>query len=375
VSEPRVRPGGDGIAGSAVAADAPPVLEVRDLVTRFRTRTGEVQAVNGISYSLGAGESLGIVGESGSGKSVAALSVMGLVPPPGRVESGQVLLNGRDLLSLTAGEWQGIRGREVAMVFQDPMTSLNPVLTVGHQITEALTWHMGLSDSAARDRAVELLEMVGIPSPGRRVDEHPHQFSGGQRQRILIAMALACEPRVLIADEPTTALDVTIQAQIVELVKELQVRLGMALVWITHDLALVAGMVDRVAVMYAGSIVEEAPARDLYTTPRHPYTMGLLRSMPTLEGQGERLVAIDGTPPDLRRLPPGCTFAPRCRHATPSCQEEAPRLETTRGETAPGGMTPGETARGETAQGIADKPHRVACFRWRELDGSDGATS
>jgi len=360
MSHPGGRPVGDGMAGSAIAPQAPPVLEVRDLVTRFRTRTGEVHAVNGISYSLSAGESLGIVGESGSGKSVAALSVMGLVPPPGRVESGEVLLNGRNLLDLTSGEWQGIRGREIAMVFQDPMTSLNPVLTVGRQLMEVLTWHMGLSHGAARDRATELLQMVGIPSPGRRVDEHPHQFSGGQRQRILIAMALACEPRVLIADEPTTALDVTIQAQIVELVKELQTRMGMALVWITHDLALVAGMVDRVAVMYAGSIVEEAPVRELYATPRHPYTMGLLRSMPTLGSRGERLVAIEGTPPDLRALPPGCAFAPRCGHPTPSCETAVPHLEEAQGIAAQRATTPD----------IPPRTHRVACSRWRELGDS-----
>ena len=301
-------------------AARPLALEVRNLVTRFDTRRGVVRAVNGISYSVGAGESVAIVGESGSGKTVAALSIMGLVPdPPGRVESGQVLLNGRDILPLSEREWQDVRGREIALIFQDPMTSLNPVLTVGRQLTEGVRRHLGLGKREARRRAGEILALVGIPDAQDRLSDYPHQFSGGQRQRIVIAMALSCRPAVLIADEPTTALDVTIQAQIVELVKDLQRQLGMAIVWITHDLALVAGMVDRVAVMYAGYIVEEAAVTDLYRAPRHPYTIGLLASMPTLDGPAVRLSSIEGTPPDLTQEFDACPFASRCPYAVERC--------------------------------------------------------
>jgi oligopeptide transport system ATP-binding protein len=326
-----------------------PALQVRNLVTHFHTRRGVVRAVNGISYSVAAGESLAIVGESGSGKTVGALSIMGLVPnPPGRVESGQVLLNGRDILGLSEREWQDVRGREIAMIFQDPMTSLNPVLTVGHQLTEGVRRHLGLSKRDALRRAGEMLALVSIPDPQDRLSDYPHQFSGGQRQRVMIAMALSCSPGVLIADEPTTALDVTIQAQIVELVKDLQRQFGMAIVWITHDLALVAGMVDRVAVMYAGSIVEEATVTDLYRAPKHPYTLGLLASMPRLDGPVERLTSIEGTPPDLTQVFEGCPFAPRCPYAVKRCYAERPEL---------------------LAAGTA---RRSACWRWDELGDDQG---
>jgi len=325
-----------------------PLLEVRDLVTRFRTDGGVVHAVDGISWTLERGEALGIVGESGSGKTVAMLSVLGLLPPGGAVEGGEALLEGRDLLRLDPGEMRGVRGRHVAMVFQDPMTSLNPVLTIGRQLTEGLRHHLSMSAAEARAEAVDLLGLVGIPDAPRRLEDHPHRFSGGQRQRIMIAMALSCRPAVLVADEPTTALDVTIQAQIVDLVKELQARLGMAMVWITHDLALVAGIVDRVAVMYAGRIVEEAPVRALYGEPRHPYTVGLLRSMPTLrDGRRRRLTPIEGRPPDLRRRADGCPFAPRCSWAVDRCRAERPPLRP---------VSPG---------------HAAACWRWEEVTVPD----
>ncbi|GMV05112.1 MAG: ABC transporter ATP-binding protein [Gemmatimonadota bacterium] len=321
-----------------------PVLEVRGLITRFHTADGVVHAVNGVSYALGAGEALAIVGESGCGKSVAALSLLGLVPHPGRVEAGEVILNGRDVLTLAPREWQRVRGREIAMVFQDPMTSLNPVLTVGVQLTESLRKHLGMDARAAWAEAGELLRLVGIPDAQARLKDHPHEFSGGQRQRIVLAMALACRPSVLVADEPTTALDVTIQAQIVALVKELQRKLGMAILWITHDLALVAGLVDRVAVMYAGAFVEEAPVEALYRNPRHPYTVGLLRSLPSAQaGPRRRLTAIEGRPPDLLDLPPGCSFAPRCPWAEARCLASAPGLLPV----APG--------------------HASACWRWEAV--------
>jgi len=303
-----------------------PVLEVRGLTTRFHTSQGVVHAVSDVSWSLNAGESIAIVGESGSGKSVSALSLMGLVPPPGRVVAGEVLLAGRDLLSLDRRAWQDVRGREIAMIFQDPMTSLNPVLTVGYQLTEGIRRHFGTAKAEARTEAVRLLDLVGIPNAIGRLNDHPHQFSGGQRQRLMIAMALACKPSVLIADEPTTALDVTIQDQIVQLMKDLQAELGMGIVWITHDLALVAGLVDRVLVMYGGSIVEEAGVTDLFARPRHPYTLGLLRSMPSLDGARERLTAIEGRPPDLREDFARCPFVDRCGHQVERCHSEKPTL-------------------------------------------------
>src|SRR5919199_1597748 len=306
-----------------------PLLEVRDLRTEFVTQEGVVHAVNGISYTLREGEALGIVGESGCGKSVGALSVMRLIPtPPGRIAGGEVIFNGRDLLKLRDEEMRRIRGNDIAMVFQDPMTSLNPVLTIGRQIGEALELHKGMDGKAARNRTIELLEMVGIPSARTRVDDYPHQFSGGMRQRVMIAMAISCEPRLLIADEPTTALDVTIQAQILDLILRLRRELGMAVILITHDLGVVAGVCDRIAVMYAGYIVEEASAEDLFADPRHPYTLGLLRSVPRMDQpRRERLVPIEGMPPDLINLPRGCPFAPRCAYAVEHSQTENPRLE------------------------------------------------
>jgi oligopeptide transport system ATP-binding protein len=285
--------------------------------------------VNGISYSLKEGEVLGVVGESGCGKSVHALSIMRLIPtPPGRIEKGEVVFRGQDLLKLRDDEMRRIRGAQIAMIFQDPMTSLNPVLKVGFQITEALKLHQGMSDRAAREWATELLSMVGIPEAAKRLDDYPHQFSGGMRQRAMIAMALSCSPVILIADEPTTSLDVTIQAQIVDLVKRLQDRLGMAVIWITHDLGVVAGLVQRVNVMYAGCIVESGPVKDIYGNPHHPYALGLLGSLPRPdEDPGAKLYSIRGEPPDLLGMPPGCPFAPRCDYMVERCQYAMPTLE------------------------------------------------
>ncbi len=306
------------------------LLEVRDLTTRFYTSEGVVHAVNGISYTLEQGEALGIVGESGCGKSVSVLSVLGLIPePPGKITAGEVLYRGQDLLKLDRTEMQHLRGNEIAMVFQDPMTSLNPVLTIGHQISESLSVHLGMSAEEARERAVELLEVVGIPQPADRYDSYPHQFSGGMRQRAMIAMALACEPEILIADEPTTALDVTIQAQILDLVKSLRDRLGMAVIWITHDLGVVAGMVEKLIVMYAGFVVERGHIDDIYADPRHPYTLALLKSIPRVDrSANEKLATISGLPPDLLGLPPGCPFAARCAYGVERCRQENPRLRS-----------------------------------------------
>jgi oligopeptide transport system ATP-binding protein len=304
------------------------LLSVRGLRTYFFTQEGVVHAVNGISYDLAAGETLGIVGESGCGKSVGVLSVMRLIPqPPGKIVGGEVIFEGRDLLRLSGDEMRRVRGKKIAMVFQDPMTSLNPVLTIHQQIAEALQLHLQMDKVAARRRSIELLEMVNIPRAAERVDDYPHQFSGGMRQRAMIAMALACNPQVLIADEPTTALDVTIQAQIIDIVKRLRRELGMAVIWITHDLGVVAGLADRVAVMYAGYIVEMAEVGALYGDPRHPYTLGLLRSIPRLDAERKsRLTPIDGLPPDLVDMPPGCPFAPRCLYAVARCSQENPVL-------------------------------------------------
>jgi len=308
--------------------EEPSLLEVRNLVTQFETEDGIVHAVNGISYTLKRGESLAIVGESGSGKTVGVLSVLRLIPsPPGSILGGNVVFKGRELRYLSESEIREIRGQEIAMVFQDPMTSLNPVLSVGTQIKESLITHQKLKQKEADFKAVEMLRLVGIPDAEARLSEYPHQFSGGQRQRIGIAMALVNNPSLLIADEPTTALDVTIQAQIIELVADLQKRLGMAIIWITHDLGVVAGLVDKVAVMYAGYIVEIAPVRDLYIKTSHPYTSGLLESIPTIEATEERLIPIEGTPPDLLNLPQGCPFASRCRYVIDRCHEKNPSLE------------------------------------------------
>jgi len=305
-----------------------PLLEVKNLRTEFVTQDGIVQAVNGISFSLEEGETLGIVGESGCGKSVSMLSLMRLIPqPPGRIVEGEVWFQGRDLLKLSNEEIRQIRGNQIAMVFQDPMTSLNPVLTIGQQIGEALELHLGMTQEQARQRAIELLEMVRIPEAAERIDDYPHQFSGGMRQRVMIAMALSCNPKLLIADEPTTALDVTIQAQIIDLIKDLKRELGMAIIWITHDLGIVAGLVDRVQVMYAGYIVERAKVDEFYKNPRHPYSLGLLASLPRLDEERKRkLTPIEGLPPDLISLPPGCPFYPRCKYRVPKCLDENPPL-------------------------------------------------
>jgi len=306
-----------------------PLLEVRNLKTRFFTQDGVVHAVNGISYTLNEGETLGIVGESGCGKSVSVLSIMRLIPePPGRIVGGEVLFEGQDLLKMSSEEIRRVRGNRIAMIFQDPMTSLNPVLTIGRQVSEALELHMGMDRAQARRRTIELLEMVGIPQAADRYDDYPHQFSGGMRQRVMIAMALSCNPQILIADEPTTALDVTIQAQIIDLVKRLRDEIGMAVIWITHDLGIIAGLADKVIVMYAGYIVERAGVKDLYGDPRHPYTIGLLGSLPRLdEVRKERLTSIEGLPPDLIDLQPGCPFYPRCRYRIDRCREEMPPLK------------------------------------------------
>ncbi|MFQ5954919.1 MAG: ABC transporter ATP-binding protein [Kiloniellales bacterium] len=314
--------------GEAVAA----LLEIEDLRTQFFTSAGTVRAVDGISYTVEAGETVAIVGESGCGKSVSALSILRLVAdPPGRVVGGRIHFMGRELLALSDEEIRHVRGRHIAMVFQEPMTSLNPVLTIGRQLTEGLEHHLGIDPGAARGRAVELLGMVGIPDPDRRLNQYPHHFSGGMRQRVMIAMALSCEPKLIIADEPTTALDVTIQAQILELMKDLTKRLGVALIVITHNLGVVARYADRVNVMYAGKIIERGNAHEIYHRPSHPYTLALLRSVPRLDQpRREKLDPVDGQPPDLTRLDDGCSFRPRCRYAVERCGEEIPPLEPVR---------------------------------------------
>jgi oligopeptide transport system ATP-binding protein len=306
------------------------LLEVKNLKTQFFTQDGVVHAVNGITYGVDVGETVAIVGESGSGKSVGVMSLIRLIPqPPGKIVAGEVWFDGQDLLKLSEDELRHIRGNRIAMIFQDPMTSLNPVLTVGRQITEALELHLNMNKEQARKRAVELLQLVGIPGAEARLDDYPHQFSGGMRQRVMIAMGLSCDPQLLIADEPTTALDVTIQAQIVDLVNRLKQDLGMAIIWITHDLGVVAGMAQRVLVMYAGYIVEEANVHEIYAQPRHPYTLGLLRSIPRLDlGRQKRLIPIDGLPPDLLEAPKQCPFAPRCAFAVEKCWQENPVLES-----------------------------------------------
>jgi oligopeptide/dipeptide ABC transporter ATP-binding protein len=322
---------------SSASASGEPLLRVRDLSIRFGTKAGVAEVVNGLDFDLEAGETLAIVGESGSGKSVSTLSLMGLVPqPPARV-TGSALFEGQDLLALDEKALRRIRGRRIAMVFQDPMTSLNPVLTIGRQLTESMELHLGLDERASRKRAIALLDRVGLPSAERRLDSYPHELSGGMRQRVMIAIGLACDPAVLIADEATTALDVTIQAQILELVADLQAELGMAVIWITHDLGVVAGIADRVIVLYAGQVLESADVLDLYEDPRHPYTQGLLASLPVLgSDRPDELVAIPGLPPDPTRLPPGCAFAPRCPHRLDErCRTERPPLR----EVAPGHRT------------------------------------
>ncbi|MBN9488074.1 MAG: ABC transporter ATP-binding protein [Alphaproteobacteria bacterium] len=330
----------------------PPLLEVKELHTEFRTGAGLVRAVDGVSYTVEHGETVAVVGESGSGKSVGALSILRLIAdPPGRITSGEILFDGRDLLSLSEPEMRKVRGRDIGMVFQEPMTSLNPVLTIGRQITETLEEHQGADRGTAERRALELLEMVGIADPRRRLRQYPHQLSGGMRQRVMIAIALACNPKLIIADEPTTALDVTIQAQILELMKSLTRKLGVAQIIITHNLGVVARYASRVNVMYAGRIVEAGPAEAIYHRPRHPYTMALLRSVPRLDRPRQaRLDPVEGQPPDLTRLDGGCAFRPRCRFAVERCGETRPALEAT-----------------------SDAGHLAACFRSAELAAEEVA--
>lgn len=321
------------------------LLEVKNLRTEFHTQDGVVHAVNGVSFHVDEGETLGLVGESGCGKSVSMLSVMRLIPmPPGKIVSGQVLFQGRDLIQVDDEEIRSVRGNKIAMVFQDPMTSLNPVLTINTQISEALELHLGMTKQQARKRTIELLKMVGIPEAERRVDDYPHQFSGGMRQRVMIAMALSCSPQLLIADEPTTALDVTIQAQIIDIVKRLKRELGMAIIWITHDLGVIAGLADRINVMYAGFVIESATTKEIFGNPLHPYTLGLLGSIPRLDAALKaKLTPIEGLPPDLIELPKGCPFYDRCRYRTEKCANENPPLE------------------------LATVRHWVACWNWQDV--------
>ena len=303
------------------------VLEVNGLKTKFFTQDGVVKAVNGISYELNEGETLGLVGESGCGKSVSVMSLMKLIPmPPGRIVGGEAKFEGRDLMKIDDDEMRSVRGNKIAMIFQEPMSALNPVYTVGNQIMETVMLHQGLDRDAARVRAIEMLTKVGIPSPEKRVDEYPHQLSGGMRQRVMIAIAMACDPALLIADEPTTALDVTIQAQILDLMRELQESEGMSMLLITHDLGVVAETAHHVAVMYAGKVVEYANVEDLFSKPRHPYTIGLFRSLPDLAGPRERLQTIPGIVPSAYRFPSGCRFRTRCPIATERCAAEEPPL-------------------------------------------------
>ena len=321
------------------------LLEVRDLKTHFFTLDGVVKAVDGVSYDLNEGETLGLVGESGCGKSVSALSVMRLIPdPPGKIVSGEIFLDGEDILKIEMEHMREVRGAKIAMVFQEPMTSLNPVLTVERQLTETLQLHMGMSKVESQRESVNLLTRVGIPDPESRIKQYPHQFSGGMRQRVMIAMALSCNPRLIIADEPTTALDVTIQAQILDLMKSLTTEFGVALIIITHNLGVVARYADRVNIMYAGKVIERGEAKEIYANPRHPYTVGLLRSVPRLDlPRRAKLDPIDGQPPDLINLPPGCAFRERCRWAIDKCATDMPELV-------------------ELADG-----HLSACFRAEEL--------
>jgi len=323
------------------------LLRITDLQTYFYTDAGTVKAVDGVTFDIRKGETLGVVGESGSGKSITAMSVMRLIPePPGKIIHGEIYFDGQDLLKKTEAEMRKIRGNDIAMIFQDPMTSLNPVLTIGEQIMESIMLHQKLKRPEARSKTVEMLEKVGIPEAGTRIDNYPHQFSGGMRQRVMIAMALSCNPKLLIADEPTTALDVTIQAQILDLMVTLQQDFETAIMMITHDLGVVAEVCQSVLVMYAGNTVEYTDTQTLFAEPKHPYTWGLMASLPKLEdGPRERLDPIDGQPPDLRRLPPGCNFAPRCQHKKEICEQRKPSLK----EIEPG--------------------HLVSCFLYEEIGG------
>jgi oligopeptide transport system ATP-binding protein len=322
-----------------------PLLEVKNLKTQFFTQDGVVRAVEDVSFYVMPGETLGVVGESGSGKSITGLSIMRLIPnPPGKIVNGEVIFEGQDLLKLNDDQIRRIRGNQIAMIFQDPMTSLNPVLTINRQISEALQLHMGMSKDQAKARSIELLRMVGIPNAEERIDQYPHQFSGGMRQRVMIAMALSCNPKLIIADEPTTALDVTIQAQILDLMRSLQAERDTGVIMITHSMGVVAGMADRVQVMYAGSIVEAASTEEIFANPRHPYTVGLMKSIPRLDArERERLEPIRGMPPDLIDLPDICPFVPRCDYAREKCEQKRPPLL----EVAPG--------------------HMSACWFWEEV--------
>lgn len=308
------------------------LLEIQGLETQFKTPDGIVHAVNGVSFNLAEGETLAVVGESGCGKSVTMLSALRLIPqPPGKITAGKAFYRGKDLLVLSDEEIRKVRGGQIAMVFQDPMTSLNPVMTIGKQLAEPLMLHLGMNKQQAEDRSVELLEMVGISEARSHLKDYPHQFSGGMRQRVMIAMALSCNPQILIADEPTTALDVTIQAQIVELVKRLRQELGMSIIWITHDLGIVAGIAHRVLVMYGGYIIEAAEVKELFAHPSHPYTLGLIGSLPRVDGgEKERLYSIEGMPPVLYSKPNACPFAPRCKYVIDRCWKENPELVETR---------------------------------------------
>lgn len=322
------------------------LLEIDGLQTQFYTSAGTVKAVDGVTYDVERGETVAVVGESGCGKSVTALSILGLIPwPPGKIVGGEIRFLGQNLLALTDDQMRDIRGRDISMVFQEPMTSLNPVLSIGLQLTETMEKHLGLNDKQAHERAIELLGLVGISEPERRLTQYPHHLSGGMRQRVMIALALACEPKLIIADEPTTALDVTIQAQILELMKDLTRKMDVALVIITHNLGVVARYADRVNVMYAGKIIESGTAQQIYHNPRHPYTLGLLASVPRLDQtRGTKLIPIEGQPPDLTRLDDGCPFRPRCRYAVDQCQSSYPSFEQ------------------------FEEGHSAACFRSNELD-------
>jgi len=321
------------------------LLEVNNLKTYFHTDKGTVKAVDGVDFTVNKGETLGIVGESGSGKSVTSESIMQLVEsPPGKIEAGEIIFEGQDLLQMRPKEIRQIRGNDISMIFQEPMTSLNPVYTVGDQIAEAIQLHQGLNKEQALDKAVEMLKKVGIPAPEQRVNDHPHQLSGGMRQRVMIAMALSCNPKLLIADEPTTALDVTIQAQILELMQELKDDFDMAIMLINHDLGVIAEVCERVAVMYGGRVVEETDVNTLFKDPEHPYTEGLINSIPTIEGRAERLEPIRGIVPDPFNFPDGCKFSNRCDYAVDKCYAEEPELENVTSE------------------------HKVRCWRWEELE-------
>jgi len=349
------------VASEASASAAPgssKLLDVRDLHVEFRTRDGVAHAVNGVDYSVAAGETLAVLGESGSGKSVTAQAVMGILDtPPGKITSGEILFRGRDLLKLKEDERRKVRGAGMAMIFQDALSSLNPVLSVGAQLGEMFIVHKGMSRKDARARAVELMDRVRIPAARERVGQYPHQFSGGMRQRIMIAMAMALEPALIIADEPTTALDVTVQAQVMELLAELQREMNMGLILITHDLGVVADVADNIAVMYAGRIVERAPVHEIYRAPAHPYTLGLLESIPRLDQKGQDLYAIKGLPPNLMNIPPGCPFHPRCPMAQDVCRTDDPPLARV-------------TYEGLTAE------RRSACHFWKEtLDAAPGRRS